>query len=342
MRAHVFSRTGGPEVLELRDLPSPVPRADEVLVRVRACGLNHLDLWVRQGLPQQIHLPHIGGCETVGEVVAWGSQVTNCTAGELVLISPTQSCGACPACFRGEETACLQFEVPGEDTQGGFAEFAVARARHVIRLSSAWSPQEWAAVPLTFLTAWTMLHRKGNIQPGDDVLVQGASSGVGSAAIQIAKLAGARVLTTVSSPEKAALARRLGADVIIDRTRQNFPEIVKSETAGRGVQIVLEHVGQAVWKDSLKCLCHGGKLVTCGATTGPKVEIDLRFFFIREIQILGALLGSRGDLDRLLSLFDRTLLRPVLDRTFPLAELRAAHEYLAAGRQLGKVVITIP
>jgi len=218
----------------------------------------------------------------------------------------------------------------------------MARSRHIIPLSDSWSLVEWAAVPLTFVTAWSMLHRHGRIRPGDDVLVQGAASGVGSAAVQIAKLAGARVLTTAGNAAKQKLARDLGADVVIDYTQQNFAEVVKQETRGRGVDIVIEHVGLAVWKDSLKCLAHGGRLVTCGATTGPKVEIDLRFFFIREIEVIGAFMGTRGELDQALKLLDRKLLRPVVDRTFPLSQLREAHQYLEDRKQVGKVVIEVP
>jgi NADPH:quinone reductase-like Zn-dependent oxidoreductase len=342
MKAVAFARTGGVEVLESIDLPAPQPGPDDVLVRVRACGLNHLDLWVRQGLPIQIPMPHVGGCEIVGEVARIGAAVKDIAVGQRVMIAPNQGCGHCRECFRGNDPGCPEFCIPGEHSQGGFCEYAVAASRHVIPLSDSWSPVEWAAVPLTFLTAWSMLHRHGRVQPGDDVLVQGAASGVGSAAIQIARLAGARVLTTASSAAKQKLARELWADVVIDYTQQNFADVVKQETHGRGVDIVIEHVGQAVWKDSLKCLAHGGRLVTCGATTGPKVEIDLRFFFIREIEVIGAFMGTRGELDQVLKLVDRKLLRPVVDRTFPLAQLREAHQYLEDRQQIGKVVIEVP
>lgn len=341
MRAMAFARTGGIDVIEPMDLSTPDVGPDDVLVRVRACGMNHLDLWVRQGLPMQIPMPHIGGSEIVGEVVQVGYEVEHLKHGQHVMIAPNQGCGDCPECQRGNDPACPDFCIPGEHSQGGFCEYAVARARHVIALSDSWSLAEWAAAPLTFLTAWSMLHRHGRIAPGDDVLVQGAASGVGSAAIQIAKLAGARVLTTASSESKQKLARDLGADVVIDYTKQSFAEVVKNETRGRGVDIVIEHVGQAAWKDSLKCLAHGGRLVTCGATTGPKVELDLRFFFIREIEVVGAFMGRRGELDQVMKLLDRKLLRPVLDRTFPLENLRDAHQYLEERKQLGKVVIEV-
>ncbi len=339
MYAMAFARTGGVDVLEPMDLPTPEVGPDDVLVGVRACGLNHLDLWFRQGLPMQIPMPHIGGCEIVGEVAEVGVDVKNVAVGQKVMIAPNQGCGHCSECLRGNDPGCPEFCIPGEHSQGGFCQFAKARSRHIIPVSEAWSLVEWAAAPLTFLTAWSMLHRHGRIQPGDDVLVQGAASGVGSAAIQIAKLAGARVFTTAGNAAKQKLAHALGADVVIDYNHENFAEVIKTTTGGRGVDIVIEHVGKEVWKDSLKCLARGGRLVTCGATTGPKVEIDLRFFFIREIEVSGAFMGTRGELNQVLGLLDRKLLRPVVDRTFPLAQLREAHQYLEDRKQLGKLVI---
>lgn len=341
MKAMAFDQFGGVEVIREMDLPTPEIGPDEVLVRVRACGLNHLDLWVRGGLPIQMPMPHIGGCEIVGHVDQIGSAVTNLTVGQPVLIAPNQGCGTCDACRRDDEPACRQFQIVGEHTQGGFAEFAKSHARHIVPISDSWSLTEWAATPLVFLTAWRMLHRRGHVDTGDNVLVQGGASGVGSAAIQIAKLAGARVFTTVGSESKAKLCRDLGADVVIRRDEQSFADVIKAETKGRGVQIVIEHVGDAVWKDSLKCLAHGGRLVTCGATTGAQVGLDLRFFFIREIQVLGSCMGSRGELRRVFELLDQRKLRPVLDRTFPLSQLAQAHEYLETRQQLGKVVIEV-
>lgn len=341
MKAMAFDQFGGVETIREFDLPVPDIGPDEVLVRVRACGLNHLDLWIRHGLPIQIPMPHIGGCEVAGVVERVGSAVTGIAAGQPVLIAPNQGCGNCDACRRDDEPACRQFQIVGEHTQGGFAEFAKAHARHIIPVSDAWSLTEWAATPLVFLTAWRMLHRRGRVATGDNVLVQGGASGVGSAAIQIAKLAGARVFTTVGSDAKAKLCRDLGADVIVRRDQANFADVIKAETKGRGVDIVIEHVGEAVWKDSLKCLAHGGRLVTCGATTGPQVGLDLRFFFIREIQVLGSCMGSSEELRQVLELLGEHALRPVLDRTFPLAQLAQAHEYLESRQQLGKVVIEI-
>ncbi|MGQ0636558.1 MAG: zinc-binding dehydrogenase [Planctomycetaceae bacterium] len=342
MRAIAFSRTGDIDVLEPMDLPRPEIEPDEVLVRVRACGLNHLDLWVRQGLPMKIPMPHIGGCEIVGEVAEIGSRVTGVSIGQTVMISPTQGCGACEACFRGDDPGCPQFCIPGEHSQGGFAEFAKAHVRHIFPLSNTWSLVEWAATPLVFVTAWSMVYRHGRVRPGDDVVVQGAASGVGSAAIQIARLAGARVFATAGNAAKAQLARDLGADVVINYNEQSFADVVKQQTGGRGVDVIIEHVGLAVWKDCLRSLAPGGRLVTCGATTGPKVEIDLRFFFTRGLEIVGALMGTRSELNQALKMLDQQRLRPVVDRVFPLEKLREAHQYLAERRQLGKVVIEVP
>jgi NADPH:quinone reductase-like Zn-dependent oxidoreductase len=342
MRAVAFAENGGVEVLREQEMPTPAPGPTEVLVRVRACGLNHLDLWVRQGLPLKIPMPHIGGCEIVGQIEEIGSAVTGLQLGQKVMIAPGQGCGHCRACFRGDDPACPNYEIPGEHGQGGFAEFAKADARHIIPLSDSWSLAEWAATPLVFLTAWHMLHWHGKVMPGDDVLVQAAASGVGSAAIQIAKAAGARVFATAGNAEKVQLAKRLGADVVINYREEKFSEVVLKETQKRGVDIIVEHIGFDVWKDSLRCLAHGGRLVTCGATSGPQVPIDLRFFFIREIQILGSMMGTRTELERAVNLLDRKLLRPVLDRTFPLAELAQAQQYLVDRKALGKIVIEVP
>jgi NADPH:quinone reductase-like Zn-dependent oxidoreductase len=340
MRAAVFATNGGPEVIRIEQLPTPTISETEVLVRVEACGLNHLDLWVREGLPGRIPMPHIGGCETVGIVAAVGERVRGLTIGERVMISPTQGCGHCDACFRGDEPVCPNFVVPGEDTQGGFAEFAVAEHRHIIPLSDAWTSVEWAATPLVFLTAYRMLHRQAGIGCTSCVLVESAASGVGSAAIQLAVQAGARVFSTASTPEKKQLGLDLGSELVIDPACESISDRVKEATNGRGVDAVIHHVGSATWKECLRSLARGGSIVCCGATTGPRVEIDLRFFFIREINVLGSCMGSRSELNTVISMLNRRLVRPVVDRTFPLEQLAEAQQYLSDRRQLGKIVIT--
>ncbi len=340
MRALAFAKPGGLDVLELMDLPRPTPDDDEVLVQVKACALNHLDLWVRQGLPTRIPMPHIGGCETAGVVAEVGRRVKNLTPGQRVLISPGQSCGHCDWCDQGIDSCCDAYHIQGYQTQGGFAEYTVARACDCLPISEAWSFAEWAAIPLTFVTAWNMLHHKARVRPNDEVVVFGASSGVGVAAIQIAKLAGAHVFAVAGSEEKLRKAEELGADVLLDYRKQDIAKEVKARTGGRGADIVFEHVGSAVWQQATRCLGKNGRLVTCGATTGPKVEIDLRFFFTAQHAILGAYMGSRHELLQCLRLVERRIFRPVIDSVFPLERLREAQERMEKREMFGKIVVT--
>jgi NADPH:quinone reductase-like Zn-dependent oxidoreductase len=354
-----FAEHGGPEVLKLVDLPVPQIDDDEVLVRVKACALNHLDVWVRKGLGTKIPMPHVGGCETTGEIAEVGKKVKGphphapspaaagegvggegLTVGQRVLISPGQADPAGEWCARGLDQCAPDYHVQGNQTQGGFAEFAKAKASDVIPISESWSFVEWAAVPLTFVTAWNMLHRRAGVQPNDNVVVFGASSGVGVAAIQMAKLAGARVLAVAGSEEKLRKAQQLGADVLINYNTQEVAKEVKAATGGHGADIVVEHVGAAVWQQATRCLGRNGRLVTCGATTGPKVEIDLRFFFTQQHAVLGAYMGSRSDLLQCLKLVDRRLLRPVVDSVFPLEKLREAQERMERREMFGKIVVT--
>jgi NADPH:quinone reductase-like Zn-dependent oxidoreductase len=340
MRAMAFAKPGGLDVLEMMDLPKPAIDDDEVLVQVKACALNHLDLWVRQGLPTKIAMPHIGGCETAGVVAEVGKKVQGFAAGQRVLISPGQSCLQCDWCAQGIDSCCDQYRIQGYQTQGGFAEFAKARACDLLPIGEGWSFAEWAAVPLTFVTAWNMLHQKARIQPSDQVVVFGASSGVGVAAIQIARLAGAHVFAVAGSDDKLKKAEELGAHVLLNYQTQDIAKEVKARTAGRGADVVFEHVGSAVWQQATRCLGRNGRLVTCGATTGPKVEIDLRFFFTQQHAILGAYMGSRHDLIQCLRLVERRLLRPVVDSVFPLEKLGAAQERMEQRLMFGKIVVT--
>jgi NADPH:quinone reductase-like Zn-dependent oxidoreductase len=339
MLAMAFTRHGDASVIEAMDLPVPEPADGEVLVRVQACALNHLDLWVRNGLPMPIPMPHIGGCDVAGVVERLGRGVTGLQAGQRVVVSPALSCGHCEWCTRGDDSMCAEFRVLGFQTQGGLAEFVAVRATDVIPVSEAWSFAEWAAVPLVFLTAWHMLFRRAGLRPGEDVLVQAAGSGVGSAAIQIAKLAGARVFATAGSDAKLEAALALEADFVINYSKANFAKEVKSLTNGRGVDVVVEHVGEAVWKDSLSCLSRNGRLVTCGATTGPIVNLDLRFFFMRQLTVSGCYMGGRHELLDVLRLVDQRKLRPVIDRIFPLRETREAQQRMEQREQFGKIVL---
>lgn len=340
MRAMAFARHGGPEVLELMDLPTPAIADDEVLVQVKACALNHLDVWVRKGIGTKIPMPHIGGCETAGVVVEVGSRVRQVRVGDRVLISPGQSCGRCSWCNQSLDSLCPEFIIAGHQTQGGFAEYAKAREWDVIPISEAWSFAEWAAIPLTFVTAWNMLHHRAQLRAGDTVLIMGAASGVGVAGIQIARHAGARVIAVAGSDDKLRKAAELGAEVLINYETSDIAKAVREATNGEGVDIVFEHVGAAQWVSALKCLRKNGRLVTCGATTGPKVEIDLRFFFTQQLVVTGAYMGSRSELLRCLDLVERRVFRPVVDTVFPLEELRKAQERMEQRALCGKLVVT--
>ena len=339
MKAVVFARNGGPEVLEEAELPTPAIGDGEVLVEVKACGLNHLDLWARQGLPISIPMPHVGGCDTTGVVAEVGRSVSGLEPGTRVMIAPGLSCRHCWWCLHDEDPHCPDYRVAGLQTQGGFAELTKADAHDVIPLDPTWSFTEWAAVPLTFLTAWHMLFHHARLKPGEDVLVQAAGSGVGTAAIQIARLVGARVFATAGSEDKLRKAQELGAQHVINYREVNFADEVLRLTDRRGVDVVVEHVGADVWRDSLKAMAKGGRLVTCGATSGPEVSLDLRFFFTRELSVTGSYMGTRSELLEVLRHVERRELQPVVDRVFPLSELRAAQEYLHDRKQFGKIVL---
>jgi NADPH:quinone reductase-like Zn-dependent oxidoreductase len=342
MKAVVIPRHGGPEVLGLTDVADPQIAANEVLVRVRACALNHLDLWVRNGLPG-IHfpLPLIPGSDVAGEVAAIGPQVTGVSVGQKVVLAPGISCGACAACAAGTDNFCRKYTVLGYGVNGGYAEYVKAPVANVLAMPEGLSFEEAAAVPLVFMTAWHMLIARAHLQSGDDVLVLAAGSGVGSAAIQIAKLMGARVMTTVGSAEKIAKAKALGADEVVDRTKQKISDEVRRWTARRGVDIVFEHVGEATWDESVASLAVGGRLVTCGATTGANAKFNLKFLFAKQQSILGSFMGSRAELYSVLKLVGAGKLHPVVDRILPLAEARAAHEWLESGGHFGKIVLAI-
>ena len=339
MLAMAFAKHGDVDVIEPMNLAEPDLEDDEVLVQVKACALNHLDLWMRQGLPIQMPMPHISGCDVTGVVAKLGRSVQGFTEGQRVMISPALRCGQCEWCLEGQDSLCAEFKIFGLQVQGGLAEFTKARAVDLIPISESWSFAEWAAVPLVFLTAWHMLFRQARLRPGQDVLVQAAGSGVGSAAVQIAKLSGARVFATAGTDAKLDAARQLGADYAINYRKAKFADEVLQLTSGRGVDVVFEHIGEAVWKDSLRVLAPGGRLVTCGATSGPAVNIDLRFFFTRQLSVIGAYMGGRAELLQVVKLVDRRELRPVIDTVMPLGETRAAQRRMAQREQFGKIVL---
>jgi len=306
---------------------------------VWACALNHLDLWVRKGLPG-VQLPHILGSDIAGEIVECGEYVTDLNEGTRVLLAPMVFCGHCEQCNQGRQNFCPRFAVLGNAVDGGNCELIAVPRVNVIPIPDSLGFVEAASVPLVFLTAWHMLIGRCNLQAGQTVLVLGAGSGVGSAAIQICKMLSAEVITTAGDEHKLAKARELGADHTIDHYKQKIGDEVRRITNKRGVDIVFEHVGQATWKESLKSMKHGGALVTCGATTGYEGNLDLRFLFSRQLSLLGSYMGAMGELNEVLKHVFAGKLKPVVDRTFPLSETRAAHEYLAGSEQFGKVVVT--
>jgi NADPH:quinone reductase-like Zn-dependent oxidoreductase len=335
VRIHEF---GGPEVLRYEDIPDPQPRKDQVLVRVKACAMNHLDLWVRKSLPG-VKLPHILGSDIAGEIVETGEYVSGVKAGGRVLLAPMHFCNRCAKCMAGLQNQCPEFTVLGNRVDGGNCELMAVPVANVIPIPDALDFNQAASVPLVFLTAWHMLVGRAGIRPGQTVLVLGASSGVGIAAIQIAKLFHARVITTAGDEKKLEKARGLGADHGINHYQQKISEEVKKLTNREGVDIVIEHVGAATWEESMKCLKPAGTLVTCGATTGPSASFDLRFLFSRHLSLLGSYMGTMGELYEVLGHVFAGRLKPVVDRAFPLKEIRAAHERLERSQMFGKVVV---
>ncbi|MFY9909483.1 MAG: zinc-binding dehydrogenase [Candidatus Sulfotelmatobacter sp.] len=335
VRVHKF---GGPEVLTYEDVPDPQPRKDQLLVRVRACSLNHLDLWVRKGLPG-VKLPHILGSDVAGEIVEVGEYVTGFKPQQRVLLSPMHYCGHCEKCVAGLQNQCREFTVLGNGVDGGNCELIAAPAANVIPIPESLDFNQAASVPLVFVTAWHMLVGRAGIRPGQTVLVLGASSGVGTAAIQIAKMFHCRVITTAGDETKMTKGRELGADFAINHYQQKVSDEVRKITNKEGVDILIEHVGAATWDESLKSLKSSGTLVTCGATTGPNVGIDLRHLFARQLTLLGSYMGTMGELHEVLKHVFAGRLKPVVDRTFPLSEIRAAHEYLEKSQMFGKIVV---
>jgi NADPH:quinone reductase-like Zn-dependent oxidoreductase len=335
VRIHEF---GGPEVLRYEDVPDLRPRKDQVLVRVKACSLNHLDLWARKGLPG-INLPHVLGSDVAGEIVEVGEYVRGLNNGQRVLLAPMTFCNHCAQCAAGLQNQCPEFSVLGNRVDGGNCELIAARPDSVFPIPDNLDFNQAASVPLVFLTAWHMLVTRGGLRPGQTVLVLGANSGVGIAAIQVAKLFNATIITTAGDQRKMEKALALGADHVVNHYQQKISDEVRKLTHREGVDIVIEHVGAATWEESMKCLKPSGTLVTCGATTGPNISIDLRFLFARQLSVLGSYMGTLGELHEVLGHVFAGRLKPVIDKTFPLSETRAAHEYLEQSQMFGKIVL---
>lgn len=340
MKAAIFRQHGGPEVLEYAEVPEPRIRANEVLVEVRGGALNHLDIFVRRGMPGiEIPLPHILGCDVSGVAREVGELVTWVKPGDEVMVQPGVSCGHCEACLNGQDNLCREYDMIGYRRDGGYAELVAVPGVNLIPKPSQLSWEEAAALPLVTVTAWHMLVTRANVQPGENVLVHAAGSGVGSVAIQIAKLRGARVLTTASSDEKLAKARELGADVTIDYTKEDWPKEVRRLTDRKGVDVVVEHTGAATWPGSISALKNNGRLVTCGATSGFDARTDLRQVFYRHLTLLGSFMGSKAELLEAMKFVRDGKIHGVVDRVLPLSEARQAHELIEDRAQFGKIVL---
>jgi len=340
MKAVQLLTHGTPGQFQLGEIPDPVPGNDEVLVRVRACGVNHLDIWLEQGdLPMPIALPRIGGSEVAGEILALGEDVDQWRVGDRVAVQSNLYCGTCEFCLRGEDSICLNARLLGIQCDGGFAEMVKVPARCIVALPENLSFEASAALTLAGSTAMHMLTDRAEVRPGDWVLVVGASSGVGSAAIQIAKHLGGRVIATASSAAKRELATRLGAEFVVDSSKADWPAEVRKVTNKRGVDLVIEHVGGVVLQSVFHCLARGGAVVTCGATGGREVPMQLWPFFVKQHRLIGSYGRNRGDLNATLEWAADGRLKPVIHQLIPLPGVSNALELLRSRQVLGKLVV---
>lgn len=342
MKAVVIAEHGGLEQLQVRDVERPLPGPLEVAVEMHAAAVNHLDVWVRRGVEGvQYPLPIIPGCDGAGVVAELGAGVRDVAEGTRVLLAPGLSCGHCDACTSGRENECRHYGILGEHRNGTNAQWIVVPRNNVIPIPETLAFEDAAALPLAFLTAWHMAVARARIVPGDDVLVHAGASGVGSCAIQIAHSLQARVIATVGSEAKAHLAGELGAEHVILYRDVDFASAVRDLTRKRGVDVILDHVGVDTWEGNVRSLARGGRLVVCGATSGHVVSTNLRYLFFKNLSILGSTMGNKAELLRVLSLVERGVLRPVVDRVVPLERVAEAHERLESRQALGKLVLKI-
>jgi NADPH:quinone reductase-like Zn-dependent oxidoreductase len=342
LKAVRFHEFGGPGVLQYEDALTPTIGPTEALVKVRACALNHLDIWARGGTrSERIPLPHISGSDISGEISETGDQVSGHIKGEKVLIAPGTSCGVCDYCGNGWDSLCESYKIIGYETQGGYAEYVAVPGTNLLQIPDKLSFEQAAAVPLVFLTAWHMLVTRAHLAPGETVLVWAAGSGVGSAAIQLAKLLGAKVITTVGNDTKREKAQKLGADYVLNHYSQDVPGEVKRITNGRKVNVVFDHIGEATWEKSMKSMAPAGRLVNCGVTSGGKAEIDIRYIFVKQFSLMGSFMGGRGELLKVLSFFEDAKLKPVVDSIFPLVEAVKAQERMEKSEHFGKIVLKV-
>jgi NADPH2:quinone reductase len=340
VKAVYFRAHGGPEVLEYGDFEDPVLEPGRVLIDVKAASLNHLDIFVRRGIPGVI-LPHVPGSDASGVISAVGDGVTGFAAGDRVLVNPTLSCGACEACRRDEPSLCRSFKILGEQVRGACCERISVPAANAIPIPDALSFTDAAAVPLVFVTAWRMLVTRGRLRAGETVLVLGAAAGVGTACIQIAKVHGARVIACAAGKEKLDLCAGLGADVLVDYSKEDFAKRAREETGKRGVDVCVDYVGRDTWPKSIRSLAAGGRLLTCGAASGHEAELDLRHVFFRQLEVIGSTMGSKRELLAALALILEGRMRPVVGKVVELRDTSDAHRLMEERKVLGKVVIRV-
>ena len=343
MKAIFITKHGGLDVLQYGDVPTPSPGYGEVLVRLRAAALNRLDLWVREGWPGlRLQYPHILGADGAGDVASLGEGVTEWQVGDRVVINPNIGCGKCEFCLAGQDNLCEHWQLLGETRSGTYAEYVVVPARNLMALPEGFGYREAAAAALVFQTAWHSLITRGGLRPGEHVLIVGASGGVNTASIQIAKLTGCTVYVVGSNARKLALAEQLGADFLIDRSKtENWAKEVYRLSGKRGVDVVVDNVG-TTFPQSFKAARKGGRILTVGNTGGPKFQIDNRYIFGKHLSVIGSTMSPQKDFRDVMRLVFAGKLKPVLDKTFPLAEARAAQERLERGEQFGKITLEIP
>ncbi len=354
MKAMLMTERGGPEVLHISEFSDPSPQANEVLVRVRATALNHLDIWVRKGAASpKLPLPHILGCDIAGEIIGFGPQAQdtapgmqggtgeNLTTNMRVMVNPGLSCGSCKQCLTGRDNLCRSYKIIGEHTRGGYCEFISVPRQNIIPIPENISYTQAAAIPLAALTAWQMVVDKARVQPGEHVLIMAAGSGVSTWAIQIAKMFGAIVIATASTDAKLEQAKQLGADHTINYVQDDYTKICKNITGGAGVDVAIDHTGAQNWEKTIKATSWGGRIVTCGATSGMEASTPLAHIFFRQLSILGSTMGSKGDLIKILQHVERGTLKPIVSQVLPLADARAAHERMESREFFGKLVLEI-
>lgn len=343
MKATLFRKHGGPEVLEFADVPDPTPNAGEVLVRLRAAALNRMDVMVRNGWPGlKLELPHINGADGAGEVAALGEGVSEFQAGDRVVINANLGCGECEDCLRGQDNLCRHWHLLGETVRGTYAQYVCVPARQLYKLPGDFDFHKAAAAALVYQTAWHSLVARGKVEAGETVAIVGAGGGVNSASIQIAKYLGARVIVVGSNAEKLERARALGADVLIDRSKEeDWSKTVFLATDKRGVDVIVDNVG-TTFPLSLRALRKGGRLLTVGNSGGPRFEIDNRYVFAKHLSILGSTMSTRAEFDEVMDLIIAGKLTPVMDKTFPLQDAAEAQERLWRGENFGKITLDIP